>query len=366
MADVVDLPEALRARIGELFGRLEELTHYELLGVPRSADRKAIKSAYYGLAAEFHPDKYYGQNLGDLRGKLERIFTRVTLAHDVLSHEARRAEYDETLGATLGFAAPPEPAPPPATPDPPPAAGPPPAPAAPLVPDRPDDEVRRARALALARKLGGARPPAPRAEATPPPPGVDPKQAAVALKNRFDAKQDMVRSQQVSRLREKAILAEAAGRWEEATLAIRQAAAADPADDKLKADVERLERAAATALADRSRDLAEQAGRAGRWGEAAQLWAKVCLGRPGDASAHNRAAQALVRASLDPRRTVLLARRAVELDPTRAMYRVTLARAYVAANLPQSAEAELQRALQQGAGQADVVAAVQEVRKELK
>ena len=64
--------------------------YYEILGVERSADDKAIKSAYRRLARKYHPDvrrvKSRGGPLqGDLRG------------HEVLSDPEKRQRYD-TLG----------------------------------------------------------------------------------------------------------------------------------------------------------------------------------------------------------------------------------------------------------------------------
>src|SRR5262249_18404243 len=52
----VELDRERRRRILDVFYRLDELTHYELLGVSPDADKKQLKSAYYLAAPEFHPD----------------------------------------------------------------------------------------------------------------------------------------------------------------------------------------------------------------------------------------------------------------------------------------------------------------------
>jgi curved DNA-binding protein CbpA len=70
------------------------------LGVSQSSDKKQIKQAYYEAVGLFHPDKYFGKKVGAFKPKLERVFARLTEAHDVLTHSSARQEYDQYL-ATL-------------------------------------------------------------------------------------------------------------------------------------------------------------------------------------------------------------------------------------------------------------------------
>lgn len=93
----VEIDPERRRRILDLFYRLDDLTYYELIGVGEHDEKKQIKSAYYALAPEFHPDKYFRKRLGSYKAKIEAIFARLTIAHDVLTAKARRAEYDEYL-----------------------------------------------------------------------------------------------------------------------------------------------------------------------------------------------------------------------------------------------------------------------------
>ena len=46
---------------------------------------------------DFHPDRYFGKSLGSFKPKLERLFTRVTEAHDVLTRVSAREDYDRYL-----------------------------------------------------------------------------------------------------------------------------------------------------------------------------------------------------------------------------------------------------------------------------
>ncbi len=96
----VDIDRDRKQRILDAFYRLDQLSHYEMLGVDEAADKKQIKSAYYALAPEFHPDKFFRKNLGTYKGKIEALFNRITLSHDVLTSKQRRAEYDDYLSQT--------------------------------------------------------------------------------------------------------------------------------------------------------------------------------------------------------------------------------------------------------------------------
>ena len=61
---------------------------YEVLGVPRSADNKEIKSAYRRLARQYHPDV---SDAPDAEDK----FKEVSAAYEVLADDESRARYDQ-------------------------------------------------------------------------------------------------------------------------------------------------------------------------------------------------------------------------------------------------------------------------------
>jgi molecular chaperone DnaJ len=67
---------------------VQKRDYYEVLGVERSADDQAIKSAYRRLAHQFHPDKNPGN-----KGAEDR-FKEASEAYEVLSDPDKRARYD--------------------------------------------------------------------------------------------------------------------------------------------------------------------------------------------------------------------------------------------------------------------------------
>src|ERR671918_91093 len=66
-----------------------EKDFYKVLGVGKDAKPEDIKKAYRKLARQNHPDQNPGNTAAEQR------FKEISEAYDVLSHEAKRKEYDE-------------------------------------------------------------------------------------------------------------------------------------------------------------------------------------------------------------------------------------------------------------------------------
>jgi len=96
--DDVDLSAADRAEIDGMYLRLASSSYYELLGVEPGADRRSIRDAYFGLSQRFHPDAWFGRNLGLWKSRMEEIFRESRARTDVLSHKKHRADYDASRG----------------------------------------------------------------------------------------------------------------------------------------------------------------------------------------------------------------------------------------------------------------------------
>jgi curved DNA-binding protein CbpA len=93
MAEPVDLEPDRRRTILEAEARADGWNHWEALGLRWNASLEEVKTAYLEQVKVFHPDRYPGRKLGSFRGRLERVFRRLTEARDVLGDDARRAAY---------------------------------------------------------------------------------------------------------------------------------------------------------------------------------------------------------------------------------------------------------------------------------
>ncbi len=367
MAEEVDLELEKKRRILELFDRLDEMSYYDLLAVPFDSDKKQVKAAYYKLAPEFHPDSYFRKNLGSFKPKIEAIFTRITLAHDVLTARQRRAEYDayldqsvrnrsiedalaqaeqearaveEAIERAIRVETPPPPE------------------VVPLA-ERPVLTPEQRRAI-LARKLTGqsfaklqqTRHRHEPSHVSPAPPAADSLEArrgaAQTLKARYDAAKIEAMRVRIAGYQKVAEAAILENDFAKAANSYRIAAHLAPDDAALQHRSEEVQRLASAALAAGYLKQAAYEENEGRWADAALSYARAAEGRPEDAFAHERAGFATIKAGGSARRAVDYARRAVELQPQNPDNRITLARAYLSAGFGVSALAELDRALASG------------------
>jgi curved DNA-binding protein CbpA len=371
--EAVDIAKDVRRRVLDLFYRLDQLSHYELLGADQRADKKAIKAAYYELVNVLHPDRYFGKNLGSFRPKLERLFTRVTEAHDTLTRAGSREEYDRYLATVrrtraldraltdakghstvverlereiIAQADLEEKArrsyPPPRVEGG--ALGSDPLPQAPSL--RPQDPDARRRALA--RKLGVSMPPAGRTSLTP----ADPEVVAAArgaaaadIKRRYEQRVTELKERQVQHYVDAADRAEASGDLVSATNALRIAASLAPADAGMRTRLTELEIKAAAGLADSYVEQAQYEEREGRFREAVKSYQRALRGKPSP-KLMDRVAFCILSAKGDLREAADFGKRAVQGAPDDAGFRLTLAKIYVEAGMRQSAISELERAQQ--------------------
>jgi len=386
----VDIELERKRTILEAFHRLDSLTHYQILRVERSADKRAIKNAYFEIVNVFHPDRYFGKKLGSFKPKLEKVFARLTEAHDALTRSGPRAEYDAYLAsldktrqfdqvdATLvsqvqaiqrqieeearaALSASPGPAfsiaPPPgstARQSPTPQRSQSPEPSS-VAPPRlqslpaPDPEARK---RALARKLGGrtmsgSLPAVTPASASMPPPTpqrLEARERAIEeLKRHYEQRVVQARVEQAERYLVNARKSLASKDPISAANALRIAASLVPDNPELSARLLEAQREAESLLSGHYLAQAQYEEREGRMADAARSYARATLGSP-TAHTFERAAYCALLAEGDLRLAGEHARRAVSLAPDDVQARVTLARIYVTAGMKQSGLAEFERA----------------------
>jgi len=67
---------------------MSERSYYDVLGVAKDADEKALKSAFRKKAMEYHPDRNPGCKVSEAK------FKEMSEAYEVLSDPQRRTIYD--------------------------------------------------------------------------------------------------------------------------------------------------------------------------------------------------------------------------------------------------------------------------------
>lgn len=71
--------------------------HFQLLGVGQEAPPEQIRTAYFGLARQLHPDRLASLGISDEQRQAQRLFAEVNTAFAVLSDAGRRSDYLNVL-----------------------------------------------------------------------------------------------------------------------------------------------------------------------------------------------------------------------------------------------------------------------------
>jgi curved DNA-binding protein CbpA len=363
--EVVDLDPDRKQKVLDLHPKLSELDYYELLGISEGAEKKDIKRAYYAVAPNYHPDRFYGKKLGSFKAKMEVIFAQLTFAYETLTSADRRAEYDAYLSTqkqtrsmeellrtataseidlgSLGRGAdtlietsvPVTPAPPGGESAAPNEAG-----------SGRTRETDRARREALARKLGVTRssnPPSDGRASVPPVSQASIRAAQQELKRRHDViAGDGRRSQ--SRRYVEAANASITTNPAAAANALRIALTIEPDNPEIAVAYRDAARLAAVALADGYLKQGDYESRNNQWLEASRSYAKAAAGMPDNPSVMQKAAQSLLKSGNDMHQAADFAKKAVALAPKRIEARLVLIEVYIAAGLPLAAKRELELA----------------------
>jgi curved DNA-binding protein CbpA len=93
MNEKVDVEDERKREILALEAKLATANLFELLGVPAGASVDDVRSAFRELSRKFHPDRYFGKNLGSFKGRLDKIFKKLVEANQTLSDPEKRQAY---------------------------------------------------------------------------------------------------------------------------------------------------------------------------------------------------------------------------------------------------------------------------------
>lgn len=97
LADGADLTDEQKRRILYVDANLGTWNHYRLLDLKRTATALDVKTAYFKVSREFHPDAFFRKNIGRYAERVDRIFRAMKTAYDVLSRHDLRGSYDQTI-----------------------------------------------------------------------------------------------------------------------------------------------------------------------------------------------------------------------------------------------------------------------------
>lgn len=288
-----------------------DASYHEILGVGRDANERSIKRAYFQLSKIFHPDRYFGRDVGDFAPRLDRVFRKVALAYELLMDPTTRAEIERSM----------PPPPPDPEPEPEPAQAPTPSGERPVEPRKPD---RREMLARLRRQFR-----------------IPDK---IVAERRFRARQ----------FAEAARVAGHQRKWKDAASSIRLAIAFDPWTDEYKesfadiqVEVNQLRAAELLQKADGAMDARSA-------NEALRLYEEAMGYRPLDAEIHAKAARVACEVeSFD--RAVEYAERACELAPELSGNHVVYARALGGQGLRTKARKVLEAARERNPGSTEIL-----------
>jgi DnaJ-class molecular chaperone len=89
--------EQLAQFVQQMYGKLDQLSYFDLLGVPSGATVAEIRGAFYRASHDLHPDRYHRIDNRDLKERLETIYARMCEGYRVLTTPERRIAYMRVL-----------------------------------------------------------------------------------------------------------------------------------------------------------------------------------------------------------------------------------------------------------------------------
>jgi curved DNA-binding protein CbpA len=86
----------VREKLEEMLIKFQSANLYEILSIPPDATPKEVKTAYYDLAREYHPDHFQSEEFSNItQKKAEQVFAYINDAFTTLGNAEFRTAYDE-------------------------------------------------------------------------------------------------------------------------------------------------------------------------------------------------------------------------------------------------------------------------------
>lgn len=297
-----DLSIERKKEILDLERSLDKVDLFALLKVPPGAEPAQVKAAYYELSRQFHPDRFFGRNLGSYRARVERIFRKLTEAQDVLTTPDRRREYL-------------------------------------------DRHPHLAAAASPSRSFTPSSSPAPLFDEEPALSGPEARARAEERRSRFSRHPYLAKAKKVNDLVAAARRLIADGSFEQAMNELVLAAQLDPKNREVPALHLEARRKHDVRRAERELELAKEAEGQLDDAEAMRHYKMAAALDDENAELAYRIARLLHRSSGDGKEARALAQRAVELDPRKADYHALLGQLVLEAGVKKLAKRHFEDAL---------------------
>lgn len=329
-APTIEIDEITQHELHRATEGLDAKNYYEVLGVPTNATKAEIRSAYFVISKKFHPDVFFGKELGQYKKMMEQVFRAATDAYETLSRRKRRQKYDADNKIVAEPRTSSQPVPPPLT-----------------------------RSIPSAPKSMPAQ-----RNVTSPPRDRPGSGGRYRVPSRGGQRVRVVSedgtTSRVEGLVDQARMEEKQGNIPAAIRTVRRAISRQPSVQELQTELDRLVRLGQNSAATTARDEASKLSQSGNWIEAAEAWSAVCERDPTDDEAHAQVARAMVEANRNLVDAKRYAETAIRLNEENVEAKVVLAKIYLQAGMRVQAKKQLRAVLERNA---DHVSAAQLLRE---
>ena len=92
-AKLTEDDDELRRRISTVYDRVSQGNYFRVLDVNDNPTEHEVRVAYYRMAKEYHPDRFFGKASPDVKAKVEEIFRQAAKAYDILNTQEKILQY---------------------------------------------------------------------------------------------------------------------------------------------------------------------------------------------------------------------------------------------------------------------------------